>query len=148
MLIFTTNMELINNTELFLSSHFKIKDIGETIIILGVKIRKTENGLSLCQCHYVEKILKKFDSFDVSQMRTPYDASKHLKKNKRDNVSQPEYANIISSLMYLMNYTRPDIAYTVSRLSRYTHNPDRHRWDVLRHMLRYLKGKKIIACSY
>ena len=73
-------------------------------------------------------------------MRTPYDASKHLKKNKGESVSQPDYAKIIGSVMYLMNHTRPGIAYVVSRLSRYTHNPNRYHWDASRHLLRYLKG--------
>ncbi|KAL4032876.1 hypothetical protein IC575_005959 [Cucumis melo] len=140
MLIFGTNMELITETKLFLSSHFEMKDLGEADVILGVKIRKNKTSLSLCQSHYVEKILKKFDSIDVSPVRTPFDASKHLKKNKGDSVSQPEYAKIIGSMMYLMNYTRLDIAYVVSRLSKYTHNPDRYHWDALRHLLRYLKG--------
>ncbi|KAA0026033.1 ty1-copia retrotransposon protein [Cucumis melo var. makuwa] len=117
-----------------------IRYLGEADVILGVKIRKNKTSLSLCQSHYVEKILKKFDSFDVSPVRTPFDASKHLKKNKGDSVSQPEYAKIIGSVMYLMNYTRPDIAYAVSRLSRYTHNPNRYHWDALRRLLRYLKG--------
>ena len=83
-------------------------------------------GLSLCQFHYVEKMLKKFDSFDVCLVRTPYDANKHLKKNKGDSVSQSKYVKIIRSVMYLMNYTRPDIAYVVSRLSRYTYNLDKY----------------------
>ena len=116
MLIFRTNMELIYNTKFSLSSHFEMKDLEEADVILGVKIRKTENGLFLCQSHYVEKILKKFDSFDVSLVRTLYDTSKHLKKNKGDSVSQPEYAKIIGSIMYLMNYTKHDIAYIVSKL--------------------------------
>ncbi|KAA0063384.1 Retrovirus-related Pol polyprotein from transposon TNT 1-94 [Cucumis melo var. makuwa] len=72
-----------------------MKDLGEADIILGVKIRKNKASLSLCQSHYVEKILKKFDFFDVSPARTSFDASKHLKKNKRDSVSQSEYAKII-----------------------------------------------------
>ncbi|KAK4386386.1 Retrovirus-related Pol polyprotein from transposon TNT 1-94 [Sesamum angolense] len=38
-----------------------------------------------------------------------------------------------------MNYTRPDIAYDVSRLSRYTYNPNKEYWDALRRLLRYLK---------
>ncbi|KAA0052346.1 ty1-copia retrotransposon protein [Cucumis melo var. makuwa] len=73
-------------------------------------------------------------------IRTPFDASKHFKKNKGDSVSQPEYAKIVGSVMYLMNYTRPDIAYAISRLSRYTHDLDRYHSDALRHLLRYLKG--------
>ena len=124
MLIFCSNLEVINDTKMFLSSHFDMKDLGEADVILGVKIRKTENGFSLCQSHYIEKILKKFECFDETPVRTPYDPSISLKKNNGDSVSQAEYAKIIGSVMYLMNYTRPDIAYAVSRLSRYTHNPN------------------------
>ena len=69
---------IIYNTKLFLSSHFEMKDLGEADVILGVKIKKTENHFCLCQSHYVEKILKKFDSFDVSPVRTFYDTSKNL----------------------------------------------------------------------
>ena len=39
-------------------------------------------------------------------------------------MGQAEYAQIIGSLMHLMNFFRPDIAYAVCRLSRYTHNPN------------------------
>jgi len=42
--------------------------------------------------------------------------------------------------MYLMNYTRPDIAYVVSRLSRYTHNPNSEHWNTLHQLLKYLNG--------
>lgn len=39
-----------------------------------------------------------------------------------------------------MNCTRPDIAYAVSRLSRYTHNPSAEHWHALYRLLKYLKG--------
>ncbi|KAL0323219.1 UNVERIFIED_CONTAM: Retrovirus-related Pol polyprotein from transposon TNT 1-94 [Sesamum angustifolium] len=42
--------------------------------------------------------------------------------------------------MFLMNYTRPDIAYAVSRLSHYTYNPNNEHLNALRRLLRYLKG--------
>ncbi|KAL0349108.1 UNVERIFIED_CONTAM: Retrovirus-related Pol polyprotein from transposon TNT 1-94 [Sesamum angustifolium] len=47
--------------------------------------------------------------------------------------------------MFLMNYTRPDIAYAVSRLSRYTHNPNKEHWFALRRLLKYLKGGGAIS---
>ncbi|KAL0413045.1 UNVERIFIED_CONTAM: Copia protein [Sesamum radiatum] len=40
----------------------------------------------------------------------------------------------------LESKARPDIAYVVSRLSRYTHNPNKEHWDALQGLLRYLKG--------
>ena len=42
--------------------------------------------------------------------------------------------------MFLLNYTRADIAYDVSRLSRYTHNPNSEHWNALHRLLKYLRG--------
>lgn len=42
-----------------------------------------------------------------------------------------------------MNSTRPDIAYVVTRLSRYTHNPDKSHWITLDRVARYLKGTSL-----
>ncbi|KAL6331486.1 hypothetical protein AAG906_011426 [Vitis piasezkii] len=66
--------------------------------------------------HYVEKILRKFEHFDCKPVSTLYDPSSQLKKNREHSVAQIEYAQIIGSLMYLMNYTRPDIAYAVDEM--------------------------------
>ena len=42
--------------------------------------------------------------------------------------------------MYLMNCTRPDIAYAVGRLSLYTQSPNQDHWTVVRRVLKYLRG--------
>ena len=54
-------------------------------------------------------------------------------------MSKSEYAQIIGNLMHLMNYTCPDIAYTMGRLSRYTHYPNKDHWTTLYRVLKYLK---------
>ncbi|KAK9723642.1 hypothetical protein RND81_05G015100 [Saponaria officinalis] len=125
MLIFGTNMDVINDTKSFLSSRFDMKYLGEADVILGIKITRTKYGLSLDQSHFVEKILKKFDCFDCAPV---------------NSVNQEEYAKIIGSVMFLMNYTRPDITYAVSRLSRYTHSPNQSHWNALLRILKYLRG--------
>ena len=140
MLIFGKDMTIVNEAKEFLSSQFEMKDLGEVDTILGVRVLRNPEGISLSQSHYVEKVLRKFDSFEVIPAKTPYDPNVHLVKNLRDSVSQIEYAKIIGSVMFLMNCTRPDIAYAVSRLSRYTHNPSGEHWNALRRLLRYLKG--------
>ena len=53
-------------------------------------------------------------------MSITYNANTQLKKNREHSVSQSEDAQIIGSLMYLMNCTRTNIAYAVGTLSRYT----------------------------
>ena len=49
-------------------------------MILGIKIRKTNGSFSLCQSHYIEKMLKKFNHFDVTPVRTRYDPRIYLKR--------------------------------------------------------------------
>ncbi|KAK4380871.1 Retrovirus-related Pol polyprotein from transposon TNT 1-94 [Sesamum angolense] len=70
--------------------------------------------------HYVETILRKFKAYDSPPAKTPVDLNLHLAKNKDEPECQIEYSRIIGSLMYIMNCTRPDIAYAVNKLSRFT----------------------------
>ena len=72
-------------------------------------------------------------------MRTPVDVNLHLSKNNGKCLSQQEYAQAIGSLMYVMNCTRPDIAYAVNKLSRYTSNLGPDHWKAIVRVLRYLK---------
>ncbi|CAL9019848.1 unnamed protein product [Prunus brigantina] len=86
--------------------------------------------------------------YDTSPIRTPYDPSLNLVKNIGHGVSQLEYARIIGSLMYLTNCTRPDIAYSVNRLSRYTSNPGKDHWKAIVRVLRYLRFTKNVGLHY
>ena len=70
---------------------------------------------------------------------TPFDPNSKLKKNDGECVLSLEYSRVVESLIYIMNCIRPDIAYLVSRLARYTSNPWHDHWDALVRVLRYLK---------
>ena len=122
-----------------LTSEFDIKDLHVADVILGMKISRKSNGLVLSQSHYVKKVLEKFRKYDDSPIRTPVNVNLYLSKNKGQGISQLEYSRIIGSLMYIMNCTRPDIAYSVSDLSRYTSNLGEDHCKALVRVLRYLK---------
>ena len=55
-------------------------------------------------------------------------------------MGQAEYAQIIGSVMHLMNFSISDIAYAVCRLSRYTHNPNNDYYSALVRLMKYLRG--------
>jgi hypothetical protein len=48
-LIFGTNMKVINELKSFVSNRFDIKDLGEVDVILNIKILKNENEITLMQ---------------------------------------------------------------------------------------------------
>ncbi|KAI5397990.1 hypothetical protein KIW84_063704 [Lathyrus oleraceus] len=83
----------------------------------------SEQGISLDQPHYVEKILKKYNYFDCIPVSTPYDPSEKLFTNIGESVRQTEYVSIIGSLKYATDCTRLDIAYVVGLLCRFTSRP-------------------------
>ena len=62
----------------------------------------------------------------------------HLHKNTGTGIRQLEYYQIIRSLIYLMNCTRPDIAYVVSKLSKDTSNPSDVHWTDFLRVLGYI----------
>jgi hypothetical protein len=54
--------------------------------------------------------------------------------------SEVPYLNAIGALMYLANCTRPDVAFAVNLLARYSAAPTRRHWVGIKTILRYLKG--------
>ena len=81
-LIFSTNIDVINEVKSFLSKSFDMKDLGEADIILNIKLIKNEGGITLLESHYVEKILSRFGYMDSKPSPTPYDPSVMVRKNK------------------------------------------------------------------
>lgn len=58
------------------------------------------------------------------------------------------YAKAIGSLMYLMLGTRPDIAFSVSYLSRHMARPTEHHMRAVKRVFRYLKGSMHLELAY
>ncbi|GKB92465.1 zinc finger, CCHC-type containing protein [Tanacetum coccineum] len=71
-----------------------------------------------------------------------------LKPNTGKPMDQLEYSRVIGCLMYAMTSTRPDIAYAVGRLSRFTSNPSRQHWHAITRVFKYLKGTMNYGLSY
>ena len=148
MLIFGTNLKQVEDTKNFLSNNFAMKDMGEANVILGIKILRDKDGITLTQSHYIEKVLKKFNHLNCNPTSTPFDPSIMLIKNEGEPLSQLEYAKVIGCFMYAMTCTRPDIAFAVGKLSRYTSNPSNLHWHAINRVLKYLKKTISYGINY
>ena len=61
-LIFGTNLKVIQEVKDFLNQNFEMKDLGVADVILNIKLlRGGDGGITLLQSHYVEKILDRLD---------------------------------------------------------------------------------------
>ena len=70
------------------------------------------------------------------------DLDSHLLKAPEDEeaLEQQLYQSLVGSLMYLSVCTRPDLAYAVYTLARFSSKPNRSHWIAAKRVLRYLRG--------
>ncbi|XP_020258311.1 uncharacterized protein LOC109834691 [Asparagus officinalis] len=80
-LLFGSNIGIINETKSILSSKFEIKDMGVADVILGLKLIRLVKDIAISQSHYVEKVIEKFGYKNCKPVKTPYNPSVTLHKN-------------------------------------------------------------------
>ncbi|GJV93709.1 zinc finger, CCHC-type containing protein [Tanacetum coccineum] len=83
--------------------------------------------------------MKDIGEANVILVNKPLDTCEKLMPNKGPAISQLEYSRVIGCLMYAMTCTRPDIAFVVGKMSRYTSNPGTQHWQAIQSVLEYLK---------
>ena len=148
--------ELINTTN-YLKKEIQMKDLGKTKYCLGLQIEYCSNGVFIHQSTYIEKVLKCFymdksHLLSSSMVVQSLEVTKELFRSKEENeeLLGPEvpYLSAIGELMYLENYIQPDIAFSVNLLSRYSSTPTRRHWNIIKHVLRYLRRTSDIGLFY
>ena len=78
------------------------------------------------------------------------DSSNSLVDNKDGScpVTTHPYRQAIGSLMYLMVGTRPDLAFAVGKLARFSASPTDEHWVAVKHVLRYVAGTQHLCIEY
>lgn len=127
--------EIKNN----LKEEFKMKDMGQASHILGMRITRNENKITLDQAGYTRKILERFHMSECNPAPTPMETGLKLKKSENKNCKL-DYRNLIGCLMYLSVCSRPDISFAVSYLSQFNDCFSEEHWKAAKRVVRYLKG--------
>ncbi len=136
---------------------FKITDLGEVHWLLGIEITRNRSTrtISLSQTAYIDAITSHFNLDNARTVSMPMDPGITLsiaqcpntlpEVNEMKNVP---YKAAIGSLMYAALGTHPDIAFSVSLLGQFMHNPGRTHWEAAKRMLRYLKGSRNLKLTF
>ena len=140
----------------YLKKEFEIKDLGKTKYCLGLQIEHCSYGVLIHQSN-IEKVMKRFHLDKSHPLSSPMvvrslEVTKDSFRPKEENeeLFGPEvpYLSAIGALMYLANYTRPDIAFLVNLLARYMSASTKRHWNEIKHVLRYLRGTCDIGLFY
>ena len=152
----SNSQKKIDSTIKELESHFKLRNLGPTSWLLGIKITRdlSQHSISLSQHQYITDILNQYGFADCNPISTPMDSGLVLQKTEtlsdedKEFMSKVPYLSAVGSLTYLAQSTRPDIAYAVGTLARYNSNPAPIHWKAVKHVFRYLQGTKNYELVY
>jgi histone deacetylase 1/2 len=100
-----------------LNDDFALKDLGDLHFFLGIKVKKTQNGL-LLEEKYAVDLLAKVGMTKCTISPTPLSSTEKLSLTEgsplgADDSSQ--YRSIVGALQYL-TLTRPDISFSVNKV--------------------------------
>jgi len=65
-----------------------------------------------------------------------------------EEMAKVPYREALGAIMWLQVVTRPDLSYAINVLSRFAHNPGKQHWNVLKHVLSYIKGTSHYGITY
>lgn len=122
-----------------LGKEFEVKDLGQLRYFLGIEIARSSRGIVLSQRKYVLDLLTETGMLGCRVASTPIKHNHKLWVQSSNSVSKESYQRLVGRLIYLC-HTRPDIAYVVSVVSRYMHDPKVEHMEAVFRILRYLKG--------
>ena len=141
----------------------KLMDLSAPMALadcLGCSVERDENNkiMWLHQTKLIKELLAK-NNLEPSKCKTvSTPLTPGIKLSKADCPSaekaavmqdvQRWYRSTAASLIYLANWTRPDLAYAVSKLCRFMHNAGDVHVAELKRVLRYLAGTADVGLRY
>jgi hypothetical protein len=154
LLLLSATDSKIDQVVLMLSKSFKVKDLGGASRFLGIEIEynQEEKRLTLRQTQYIEDVLRRFGMQNAAPKSTPMLPGERLDPDVAgeylDDHSRERYQSAVGALNFLSCMTRPDLAFTMSILSKFTQRPQEQHNLVLQRTLRYLKSTKDLGTTY
>ena len=135
-----------------LSQHVKVEYKGPIKSFLGIDVIRNwnEHLIGINQGAYIDRLVAEFGLTNAKSTSTPLDKSLPLLQA----VSGEEMCNVIfyqrltGSLNHLAVFTRPDIAFAVSKLAQFNSNPTAIHLKAALHVLHYLKGTRNLCIVY
>ena len=139
-LIASNNIITVHTLKNSLHAKFKLKDLGNFKYFLGLEVARSTKGISLCQRKYALDILSDSGMLGSKPVVSPMEQNLKLSQSDGDILSDPsQYRRLVGRLLYLI-VTRPNISYSVQKLSWFMAKPTNTHLVAAYRVLKYIKG--------
>ena len=123
-----------------IAARFKSKDLGTLKFWAGMEIKRDNDGILLNQAKYINDMLLKYDLQNTKPAKSPMATKTDLHTDTSVLCKNIPYRSLVGSLLWAGISTRPDIAETVNRISRFVANPNDTAYSIAKRAMRYLKS--------
>jgi hypothetical protein len=115
---------------------------GEAEWYCGMKLDwQTDGTVRVTQTAHIEQLLARHHLQGIPERSLPMATGVKLTGvGEPLNTREKPFASIVGALLYIACNTRPDIASTVNKLTKYMSKPTTEHWKILIDLLGYLKG--------
>ncbi|XP_020972603.1 uncharacterized protein LOC107627359 [Arachis ipaensis] len=139
LILFGDNMVEIETIKKALDAEFSIKDLGKLKFFLGMEVARSSQGIALYQRKYTLDLLEEYGMLEAKPASVPmlYNG-KISKENGTKLVDLTCFRRLLGRLLYLTS-TRPDIAFSVRKLSQFLDCATDEHYKATLHILRYIK---------
>ena len=150
--IVSNHIQLINEFKQQISTEYKVKDLGPLKFFLGIEFSQEKGLIQMSQSKYSKHILERFGMMDCNPEKVPCEKNIHdqLRANKDSPLLKDpkKYRELVGSLIYLEQVTRPDLSYVTNLLGQQMADPTEFHWKMGLKVLRYLKGTQGFTLNY
>jgi hypothetical protein len=148
MLIASGDISQLSNVKQLLQKKYKMSDLGLAKQFLGIDIEQLPGSIRLSQAFFIHSVLRRYGLDSCNGVWTPLENRPPLEFDALNDVDQQLYQSLIGSIMYIMLGTRPDLAYTISALSKFSASAGNDHLIMAKRVLRYLKQTAEIGLKY
>uniref|UniRef100_A0A803P5C2 Reverse transcriptase Ty1/copia-type domain-containing protein n=1 Tax=Cannabis sativa TaxID=3483 RepID=A0A803P5C2_CANSA len=133
-----------------LNNKFKLKDLGELKYFLGLEIARSKQGIFVSQRGYALQLLEDLGYLGSKLVSIPMEGNLKISQDSKEGLADPTlYRKMVSKLQYL-TITRPDLSFSVNKLSQFLAVPNVSHMTATQRLLQYVKdtpGQGIMLSS-
>ncbi|KAM6506366.1 hypothetical protein FSOLCH5_15475 [Fusarium solani] len=145
-------LQQVNEFKAAVHSKYGIKDLGEAISFLNIRILRDIKAkkLWICQDGYIDKLCVKFGIDQSMRTATPLTSSYRPQPFEGQATIQQitEMQEKVGSILYAAVVSRPDVSYAASQLSQHAMNPSSEHLRYANRVLSYLQTTQYYAIEF